>query len=398
MTPVEARGIGFPGNFAELTVKDGKMSLDRFGRGGELQARPGAPPRTISGPPDFLARYGRFEVASGVLNVSFSPDLPTVAQVYRELYPQAGGNPIDGVIRVDPIGLAALLRYTGPIEVPSAPKPLTAENAADFLLREQYVTFAGANAERIDVLDDLGHATFDKLTKVDLPNPQQLARDLGPMVDGEHLSMSTYDAAEERLLDSTGVSAAVPSGGGDQLGVVVNNIGGNKIDLFLQRDVDYQVDWNPTTGALDATATVSLHNTAPASGLPLDVIGNIVDLKSPDHSAPPVGTNRTYVSIYTPWIPTDSTLDGTATPFQLEDELGRKVTSVQLDIAAGQTRTIVVKLHGQLPAGGPYHLDLWRQPLVIDGVGRVRLRTPDGRTTEREMSLAVNGSLTFAPR
>jgi hypothetical protein len=396
VTPVEGRGSGFPGNFAELTVADGRMSLGRFGRSSELVAAPGSPRRTISGPADFLARYGRFDPAAGFIDVASSPDLPTVAEVYRELYPQAGGKPIDGVIRVDPVGLAALLRYTGPIEVASARKALTAENAADYLLREQYVTFTGAaNAERIDVLDDLGHATFDRLTRVDLPGPQQLARDLGPMVQGQHLSMTTFDDTSRRLLDRTGLTGAVPPVNGDQIGVIINDIGGSKIDLFLERDIEYRASWDPDTGTIDATATVTLRNNAPAAGLPDYIIGNVVTANTPDHEVLPRGTNRAFVSIYSPWFPLSPKVDGVETPFQIEDELGRKVASLTIDIPAGGQRTLSVQVHGQLPIGQPYHLDIWRQSLALDGQATVHIKGPNGHNVDRQFSLGTNGTIWF---
>ena len=50
--------------------------------------------------------------------MSYAPDLPTVADVIQQLYPQAGGDHIDGVLALDPYGLAALIGMTGPIKVP----------------------------------------------------------------------------------------------------------------------------------------------------------------------------------------------------------------------------------------------------------------------------------------
>ncbi len=40
-----------------------------------------------------------------------------MAQVIGGLYPQSGGEPIDGAISVDPITLAAFLKLTGPVAV-----------------------------------------------------------------------------------------------------------------------------------------------------------------------------------------------------------------------------------------------------------------------------------------
>ena len=55
-----------------------------------------------------------------------TPDFPWHrASAVAELYPQSGGQQIDGVLSVDPAGLAAMMRYTGPIEVPELREPLT---------------------------------------------------------------------------------------------------------------------------------------------------------------------------------------------------------------------------------------------------------------------------------
>src|SRR6202035_2533486 len=74
-------------------------------------------------------------------DVTYSPDFPTVGKVISQMYPQAGGDQIDGVLALDPDALSALLRFTGPINVAGLPTPLTAANAADVLLRQQYLSF-----------------------------------------------------------------------------------------------------------------------------------------------------------------------------------------------------------------------------------------------------------------
>lgn len=99
-----------------------------------------------------------------------SPDLRSVGQVIAELYPRAGGRPVDGVIAVDPDGMAALLTFTGPVAVPGIDQTLTPDNASDFLLRQQY-TALPENAERVDALDEVARTTFDRLATGDLPGP-----------------------------------------------------------------------------------------------------------------------------------------------------------------------------------------------------------------------------------
>jgi hypothetical protein len=79
---------------------------------------------------------------------------------------------------------------------------------------------------------------------------------------------------------------------------------------------------------------------------------------------------------------------------QIEDELGRKVASLVLDIPAGGTRTVTINYRGQLPVGEPYHLDVWRQSLAIPGTATVDVTTKNGRRTEQMFPLGTNASVT----
>lgn len=362
VTPVEARGrTGFMGNFAELTAGGGRVDMTRFGRAGELEA--GGTPgdqRALDAPTDYLERWGRFEPAATWRNVTMSPDFPSVAQVMAQLYPQSGGQEVDGVIAVDPVGLASLLRLTGPIDVPRLGRRLTADNAADFLLRDQYIALPD-NPERVDALESLSRATFDRLTTGDLPGPRGVADAMTDAVAEGHIHMWSADERQQALIEDVGLDGALPAtdGGRDYLGVVNNNAVGNKVDLFLSRTVDYDAAWDPHTGVVTATASVTLTNDAPSTGLPRYVIGSA--LRDP----PPPGTNHTYLSIYTPWEATEATLDGEPVAVEAQVERGYRTYSLFLDVPPnGGTRTVTLRLAGQLSTADRYRLEVGTQPLV----------------------------------
>ena len=60
-TPAESRGLGgFVGNYAELTVDDGRLSMTRFGRAEELDRRAQEAGARLTGHEEFLRQYGRF--------------------------------------------------------------------------------------------------------------------------------------------------------------------------------------------------------------------------------------------------------------------------------------------------------------------------------------------------
>jgi Protein of unknown function (DUF4012) len=395
VTPVEARGrTGFLGNYAELTATGGDVEMTRFGRASELESG-GTPAaqRTISGPDDYLARWGRFEPQATWRNVTMSPDFPSIGQVIAELYPQSGGQPVDGVIAVDPVGLAALLRLTGPIEVPDVPVPLTADNAAGFLLRDQYLAFA-ENEDRIDALESIARTTFDRLTTGDLPGPRAIGDSLSAAVAGGHLHAYAADPAQQALFEDLGVDGALPDPDtGDYIGVVANNAVGNKIDLFLARRLTYDVDWDPDTGRVDATATVVLTNGAPAGGLPRIVIGSPIR----GEDAPPIGTNRTHLSIYSPWDAETVRLDGEPVAVERQREGERNAYSLFIDVPPdGGTRTIELRLSGRIARPREYDLVVGTQPLVTADQLHLSVRAADGQGLTTSAAMAVEGETATA--
>jgi Protein of unknown function (DUF4012) len=372
-TPAEARGrTGFPGNFAELVLSDGKLSMPRFGRISELEhgGVPGAQ-KELTAPADYVARYQRFDVATTWRNITMSPDLPSIAAAAAELYPQSGGQKIDGVLAVDPIGLAALMRYTGNIDVEGLDHTLTADNVAGYLLHDQYVQFEEANEQRVDVLEEVARTTFDRLTSADLPGPRALGDALDPVVDAGHIQFTPRDTHAALALYILGVTGAMPvlEKGQDSLTVTTSNAGANKIDVYLERTLDYRVHWDPAAGHVTATLRLQLTNTAPAEGLPDYVIGNSVGL--------PPGTNRSFVSIYSPYRMTASRIDGRPVPLQSEVERNRNVYSTFVSIPSGGTVTVEVDLTGTLE-GRRYELVLPPESLVAPDRANVAVEVAGG--------------------
>ena len=359
-TPAEMRGLGgFIGNYAELTAVDGDLELTRSGRITELRPGVGNPPYAIIGPTDYLDRWGRYQPGRFVQDTTFSPDFPSVAKVWEQIYPQArGGAPIDGVIIVDPFALAALMTFTGPITVPGYAVPLTSENAADILLREQYLTFQDDTTGRIDFLDDATRLTFEALTTGERPGPRQVTEVLAPVVHQGRLLVHSVTRDEQDYFERVDLDGALPPVDGDFLSVTAQNSGHNKIDIFLHRRIRYDVRYNPDTGRVRGEVTITLRNDAPASGLPDYVIGN----HDPSHS--PTGTNLMYLSVYTPWDVVHADVDGEPIPVEHAEELDRFVYGAFAQVPSGGTRTVTFGLDGFADPASEYRLTFAPQPVV----------------------------------
>jgi UDP-N-acetylmuramyl pentapeptide phosphotransferase/UDP-N-acetylglucosamine-1-phosphate transferase len=372
---------GFMGNFGELVADEGRLRLERLGRVRDLNLE-GADVRTVEAPDDYLARYTRFEVATTWQNVNFSPDFPTVGHVISGLYPQSGGRSVDGVIGIDPVGLAAFLRLTGPVSVDVWPEAITADNVVEISLNQAYIVFEGDRDERVDFLGDVARAAVEAFGARDLGNPVHIVETLSDAVAGGHLRVWFPRDEEQALVERVGLAGEVEPVESDSVLVVNQNAGGNKLDYYLRRRSSYAVELVPSGDGVQVSGQlqVTLENTAPAEGLPRYIIG-------PYFPGNPAGLNRTYLSVYTPFELTGATLDGEPLAMEAEEELGRRVYSEFLDVPSLSSRTVTVGLQGEAPlaAGGWYELDLLHQPLLNPEEMSVTLEVPDGwRIAEAE--------------
>ncbi|MGK2950549.1 MAG: DUF4012 domain-containing protein, partial [Acidimicrobiales bacterium] len=359
--PAEARELGgILGNWGILTADAGRLRLEETGRAGDLNAASAAVGARLQDPGAFPERYVRAQPEEFWQNVTSHPDLPTVADAIADLHQQAVGQPIDGVLVVDPVGLAALLELTGPVELEGRDDPLTAESAVDFLLRGQYLEFPELG-ERVDFLAGAASATFDRLTSGALPGPAALADVLGPAVAARHVQLWTLAPEPQPLLHELGLSGALPPVEGDVLAVARSNAGPNKLDAYLSEAITYQVEVDPDAGVVRAELEVTYTNDAPL-GLPDYVAGN--------RHGRPAGTNRTLVSVWTPFLVEEATLDGRPLGLERQIELGRNRYLALIEVPPGANVTLSFSLEGPLldprysvlvvpqPLGQPSEIDV----------------------------------------
>ena len=370
ITPAELRGAGgFVGSYAELEAVDGDVNLVRSGRIDDLLAAAEPGERAITGQSEYLARYGQFRPADFLQDTTYSPDWPTDAEVLAQLYPQSGGVAVDGVIAVDPTGLASLLELTGPVTVEGLGTPLSAKNAVSLLTRDQYLLL-GDRAQRGDILAAATKATFEKLTSASLPTPRRLGAVLGPAARGRHLQLWSKTGQEQVLFKRLHADGhvAVPKGQ-DGLLIVNQNTGNNKIDAYLRREVHYDAAIDAQTGRLTAKVRIVLHNDVPQVPLPPAVADNTRGF--------PVGSNVGRVSIYTPQAIEAATVDGTKLVITPVRELGLNVWDTPLlAIPAGESLTIELELSGGVDLTKHYRFTYFPQPVANADVfsGRMEVR------------------------
>jgi hypothetical protein len=306
-----------------------------------------------------LARYGQFKPTSFFQDETYAPDLPTTGQVLSQLYPQTGGDALDGVVVVDPYGLAQLLKLTGPVRVPGLAVPLDSKNTPSALMEDQYILY-GATSQGA-IRHDYGAAAlqivFHRLTNMVLPGPEKVSNALSPALRNGQIAMWSSHPQEESILHTLNAAETFPAPhGGDLLAVTLQNAGNNNIDVFLHQSTSDDVVFDPTTGAVHAQLSMKLKNTAPSSGLPAAVLNNPAD-----PTIPP-GSNYMWLSVYTPLGLTNPSVNGTPLVLSKDSEFGVNVYSGWVDVPPKATATAKMNLSGSVTPAKRYQLHLRVQP------------------------------------
>ena len=123
---------GLPGSLIVIDAVDGKLSLgdqravDDF----DVLTSPVLPLTE-----EERALYGD-NLGENIRDMNLTPDFPRAASLIDALQKRSFGTDIDGIISVDPVALASVLRATGPVEV--GDETFTAGNVVRKLLNEVY--------------------------------------------------------------------------------------------------------------------------------------------------------------------------------------------------------------------------------------------------------------------
>ena len=330
---------------AEVLALGGSVasqSLIRFSDGGakivrqadSTDYRSGTPVRTDIDK-SALDLYNDYLVTH--LNTSVGrPDFPTAAKTIRAFWNRdIDPGRIDGVISVDPLALARVMRATGPVTVDG--HRITSENAVSFLLSRAYQLYEPEVAD--EIFKQVAMSVMDKLVDGKFDAPKLLSAISEGIGTGSVMFWSA-DPAIQRQLAGTPIAGILPKSNNDSttIGVFYRDASlGSKIDYYLKAQVKAS-----TSCAADGTRTYTVSTTlwldltkAQARRLPSYVTGN-VDTK----------VYRTQVFIYGPpgmkvtdevrqprkswnWRPIDSKDLGRPVPsFMTVQDLGAKKVTV----------------------------------------------------------------------
>lgn len=313
------------------STSDGSVSVSDLGPSGARTLPVGA----VDPSGNFAANWGWLEPGVDLRNLGLTPEFDVTAPMAARMWTTLTGEPVDGVMAVDVTAVQDMLEATGPVEVDG--QLVSAANAQQFLLHDQYEGLTDADAgadERQDALGTLTSAVLHQLQSqsVDL---HTLATAMTGAVAGRHLLLWSSNSVDQAAWEVSGVSGSLTP---DSLDVSLINRGGNKLDQYVP--VHVQVATAPSGSDTAVTMTVHVVNATPPG-------------QSQFIAGPFPGVPVTYggyfglVAVNLPAAARDVSLTG-AGPLAVKGGEGPTwVLAAPVSIPAGVTTTVVVRF--QMP-------------------------------------------------
>jgi hypothetical protein len=333
---------GIAGSWAIVRVSGGAVQIVKQGSAGDVNSHLSGVPV----PPDVAALYTK-RPGTFFQDVDMSPSFPTDASLASEMFQQAYGIQLDGVIATDPVALAGLLQATGPVRLPAGGS-LTASNAVSLLLSQVYQQIQNPGQEDV-FFAQAANAVFAALS-AGQGDARATVKALSDAAAAGRLTVWSSHPDEEKLLAGTSLEGAMPSTeqpARPTVGVFLNDGTGAKLDYYLHEDVSVASAASCPAGRVGFHVVVTLLSNVPADakGLPAYVVGGAAGGSAP-------GTMRTQVVVSAPigGGVVAATVDGVPTQIGTGTESGRSEGIVFIDVAPGEKKTIDIQLvTAQLP-------------------------------------------------
>jgi len=301
---------------------------------------------------EYDEQYGYAQPFTDFRNSNMSPHFPYAAQIWKAMWADESGMEVDGVIAIDPVALSYILGAVGAVEMPDG-EIVSKDNVVELTESTAYARYSAVQrVERKQYLQDIASAVVTKMTG-QVKSPRRLLDALGRAVNERRIAVWSARPEEQALLEETPLAHVIPDDPAPYAGVVVNNLGGNKLDYYLDTEIEYAAD-DCHSDTRASTVTVKLTNTAVADELPDYVAGT--EGLSPDLGiAVPKGTNITSVRLIATQGSELSTalLNGERVPAIMSSERGHPVFEVQAIIPPGQSADVRFQLSEPSVPGEP---------------------------------------------
>lgn len=181
-------------------------------------------------------------------DANWSPSFPESARQVQKLYFYSTGIETDGVIALNQSSIEKFLLFTGPVNV--AGETISADTVKGYMVEKKMDAIKAGNSEnRKEFITPLVEGLIDKISqKSGKENLINFAKLIQNLTDKGDLSIFSNNPDIQTMIQKYHLDGELHPGAGDYLMLVDANLGYNKIDKIIQRNLTYIVDLtNPST-------------------------------------------------------------------------------------------------------------------------------------------------------
>ncbi|WP_130177854.1 DUF4012 domain-containing protein [Cryobacterium sp. SO1] len=277
------------------------------------------------------------------INTSTSrPDFPTAAKTISAFWERDLGISVDGVISVDPIALALVLKATGPVSLASGDE-LTDKNAVGLLTNGIYKRYPdNEDAPKADAFfEAAASSVLTKVTSGEFDLVTMLSS-VSTGIESGSIMMWNSDAEAQGRLDGTRIQGALPIANSEEtvVGVYYRDTSASKIDYYLGTATQTTSDRCSVPGSTTITTSVTL-----TSRLTTEEAEDLPEYVNSKNFGPDMF--RTEVFVYGPVgaTLTAAQVDAQGASTRIKPgatDLGRPVAPIEADLAPGESTTVSV--------------------------------------------------------
>ncbi len=359
---------GFIGSFALASFDGGRLSnlqvSDVYAADGQLKGHvePPAPIKNYLGEASWYLRDSNWDA-----------DFPTSASRVEWFLDKEIDQSVDGVVGVDLEFAKNILKIVGPVSLPDFNEVVDDKNLYEKTQKQVESDFFPGSYKKTSFLTAVSRQLLTRVSEAKENEFFPLALKVLESLETRHVQVFLHNKSAQVAVSSLGFDGAVnqPSCLGncyvDWFGVVDANVGVNKANYFLERELSF-------SGYLDGQdlkryLTISLKNSAnPALG--------------------EAGRYKTYLRVMLPIgasvndvLVTSGSFREAQTP-EIEEKSGRKEAGILIEIGPGQTKEVTFSWQEEIGLDfdkeGEYRLYVRKQAGTLEDKIAVILNLPQG--------------------
>lgn len=328
--PAELRPTGgFVGSFAEVTVDRGVVTQLQVPEGGSYAAQ-GQLTAYVAAPEPLSLLNPRWEFQ----DANWSPDFPVAARKMLWFHERSGGPTMDGVVAINATFVEQLLRVLGPITLTAADGTTQTIDAENFLFSlRSSIDAAAADADTTGpkaIVGELARAMMERIAAADATTLLAVVDAMRAGLEEKELQVYFSQNAPQAMIERVGWSGSIAQTSQDSLLVVSANVGANKTDLVVGREmqVDVQIAQD---GTVEHTVTLTNAHRGMRSAHPEDA-RNIEYVRL----YVPRGSTLLSATGFTP--PSPELFPTTDVPLEEDEDLAVRTGSVERDPVSATQR------------------------------------------------------------